>query len=478
MAFDASPSWSGFNYQGKVALYYALKQINSMPVGSDFSNHSLMLEDNEDFEIRLDGSPVSFHQVKAYNSSSYSKYSDALLEISLELYKKTNVIGRIHTWKSINFKANTQSLIDSIKDDIIKIIEQFENQAHKDGSSILEKAASSENNIPKQASILRTAFKEETQEQLCVILKAIVSGENNALSRLNSYRYDDGNYFCELNEINSKILSEIDTYLASRNIITTLNKTKKTFYFFLGLMDEYITHRHQTKQHEDKIQITFNEIINSLEIDHEDIGQEYLIIKFKEAFFSLIDEYMTDPDEGYQEPIDGQSCNLQEAKRFLLTLTPQQLWEHYRSFCPHTYLEHDNNSENALATDMNGIRYVLIRILHEINFERASHNSLRRKFTYSTTSLPRQTYLPTTITTTARITQIERKITENPSMSEILYEVENLIYSGVESYSFSPSSMRHTEAPLAEDEEPRSKREDVLKTITLVPISTAKDALT
>ncbi|WFN57301.1 hypothetical protein [Dickeya lacustris] len=44
MAFDASPSWSGFNYQGKVAIYHTLTLINQQPVDTDFSNWSLMLE--------------------------------------------------------------------------------------------------------------------------------------------------------------------------------------------------------------------------------------------------------------------------------------------------------------------------------------------------------------------------------------------------------------------------------------------------
>lgn len=70
MAFDASPSWSGFNYQGKVALYYALKCINSESVEKDFSNYNLMLEDNEDFEIVIDKAPISFHQVKAWQSKT------------------------------------------------------------------------------------------------------------------------------------------------------------------------------------------------------------------------------------------------------------------------------------------------------------------------------------------------------------------------------------------------------------------------
>ena len=62
-------------------------------------------------------------------------------------------------------------------------------------------------------------------------------------------------------------------------------------------------------------------------------------------------------------------------------------------------------------------------------------------------------------------------------MCEILFEVENLIYSGSEPHKFSPSAALHTEAPDAENEDSRSKREEILKHITLVPISTAKDAL-
>lgn len=477
MAFDASPSWSGFNYQGKVALYYALKQINMKPVGVDFSNYSLMLERNEDFEILRDDNPVSFHQVKAYSSGSYSKYSNALLEITLELYKQPGVTGKLHVWKPISFKTGTRNLIESIRDDLRIIVDEYEVQNPKNGSTVIEKSASTEAGISKQSSVLRAAFKDCAADELCMILKSILDGRSDALSRLDSYQYDDGNKFCDLNEINNKICSEIEKYLSARDEISTAEKIGKTFNCFLGMMDLYIIQRHKTKQDEEKIQIKFNEIIQSLEIDHEDVGKEYLAYKFKESFARLIDEYIGDPED-YEEPEDDQKCNLKEARKILLNLSPQQLWEHYRSFCPHVYLEHDNNTDNALYTDPDGIRYVLIKILHEINFERASHNFSSNKFLYRTTSLPCQIYLPTTITNTARVTQIERRITLNPSMSEILYEVENIIYSGLELYTFSPTSMTHTEAPRSEDEDPRSKRDEILKKITLVPISVAKNELT
>ena len=167
MAFDASPSWSGFNYQGKVALYYTLKKINSSPVKGNFSKLYLVLEDNEDFEIRDNGVFVSFHQVKAYNISSYSKYSDALLEITLELAKKTNVQGKIHTWKQINPKANYIGIIDSLKNDVQLIIDEYREANPKVGNTIIEKAVAEVHNRPKRAAIIRAAFPNHSELTIC-----------------------------------------------------------------------------------------------------------------------------------------------------------------------------------------------------------------------------------------------------------------------------------------------------------------------
>ncbi|EZH79633.1 ABC-three component system protein [Aeromonas hydrophila] len=476
MAFDASPSWSGFNYQGKVALYYALRLINAEPVEADLSSYSLMFESTEDFEILHDESPVSFHQVKAYNSSTYSNYSDALLGIILELHKRPGVIGRIHTWKPINSKPSFQDLTKSIQDDLSIIISEYQNKNPKDGSSTIEKAASNESGISKPAAILRAALKGKTAEQLHDILVCIHNGHDDALTRLESYQYDDGMRFCDLDDINIKIKSEISRALTARATIVTPETLEKTFHFFLGTIDRYIIKRHKAKQQEAKEPITFEEIVHALDIDHEDIGREYLACKFKDNFAYLIDEYMGD-QEDYIDPGKDKYCNLKEAKKFLLGLSAMELWAYYRSFSPQVYLQHDNNTENAFATDLEGIRYVLIKTLHTINFERASHNAAKYMLTYRTETLPHQHYLPTTITNTARASQIERKITANPSMSEILFEVENIIYAGLEPHPFSPMLMVHTEAPAAVEADPRSKRDEVLKRITLVPITTAMDAL-
>ena len=80
MIHDATPSWSGYNYQGKVAIHYMLCHIIDK-LGADaaytFYGDSIVLENNEDFELFANGNLVSFHQVKAYAEQNFSSYDDA-----------------------------------------------------------------------------------------------------------------------------------------------------------------------------------------------------------------------------------------------------------------------------------------------------------------------------------------------------------------------------------------------------------------
>ena len=76
---DAIPTWSGFNYQGKMMLLYVLELINQIAKdkNKDIDAYSVELEKTEDFCIICDSEYKSFHQVKAYLSkdkwNSYSK---------------------------------------------------------------------------------------------------------------------------------------------------------------------------------------------------------------------------------------------------------------------------------------------------------------------------------------------------------------------------------------------------------------------
>ena len=75
---SAADTWSGFIYQGKIALYHVLTLMLNEANVDDLE---LQLDSLEDFAIvRNDGtniSPVSLHQVKAMKSHLYSSYQEA-----------------------------------------------------------------------------------------------------------------------------------------------------------------------------------------------------------------------------------------------------------------------------------------------------------------------------------------------------------------------------------------------------------------
>ncbi|KPV97949.1 hypothetical protein AN214_00335 [Pseudoalteromonas sp. P1-9] len=86
---SAISSWSGFVYQGKVALYHSLKLINDGE--EDFE---LQLDSSDDFAIYKGTKLLSAHQVKAKISKYRSGYTKALEQSSLIEYDKVKGTSR------------------------------------------------------------------------------------------------------------------------------------------------------------------------------------------------------------------------------------------------------------------------------------------------------------------------------------------------------------------------------------------------
>lgn len=87
---DATPSWNGFNYQGKVGIYVVLtlilkdltqNDIESKKFNSFLNTHSIQFEWIEDFSILKEDEYISHHQVKHKNGSAFSTHIKALVQI-------------------------------------------------------------------------------------------------------------------------------------------------------------------------------------------------------------------------------------------------------------------------------------------------------------------------------------------------------------------------------------------------------------
>ena len=83
----AISSWSGFVYQGKVAIYHVLLERNN-------ANYTLQLDSLDDFAI-IDANEciISIHQVKAKKETHFSSYK--------EDFEKLHNGGHIVTGKQI-----------------------------------------------------------------------------------------------------------------------------------------------------------------------------------------------------------------------------------------------------------------------------------------------------------------------------------------------------------------------------------------
>ena len=138
---DAIPSWSGFNYQGKIMLLCVLTKINDILNPSSLKEYSVELEKQEDFVIFHNKQPELFYQVKATLSKhkwrQYEKALDKLIETRNSSLNPTAachliVANKIEDWNNASnrfqatitiftYSGDTVSLCD-VKDCILQEI--------------------------------------------------------------------------------------------------------------------------------------------------------------------------------------------------------------------------------------------------------------------------------------------------------------------------------------------------------------------
>lgn len=97
---SAVPSWSGYDFQGQVAIYTSLCFLNSLDLTTaDVSQYFLEIEHLEDFSIKKNDSYLSIHQVKSYQTTyHFSSYKEAVLELLGKCAKYGGIIkANLHT---------------------------------------------------------------------------------------------------------------------------------------------------------------------------------------------------------------------------------------------------------------------------------------------------------------------------------------------------------------------------------------------
>lgn len=206
---NAIPSWSGFDYQGQVSIYYALKKINQIDLAT-IGEYDLQIESLEDFSINYNNEPISIHQVKAYpRNPNISVYKRPIFDLLGKAAKYTTISScYLHTLIHINaakdnaLKTALQQIIPTKKkiqfQEFSKLL--FEEEKYEGVSEKLIFNKSSDEEI--KSVIGRLEIEKEIKEQIKIFLDINSSMcKHKFLKTEENYRFLYLNFIHELNRM-------------------------------------------------------------------------------------------------------------------------------------------------------------------------------------------------------------------------------------------------------------------------------------
>lgn len=247
--FDASNSWNGYNHQGKVALFVAIKTIcelwdktlSEAENKNNLEQYFLEVEYYEDFSIGkyLDNGDVKYisvHQVKDKENSNLNSYDSALLGL-IQHFIERNSIENAYLHVTSNLGISQKELSEYISK-LVKTPRFIEEQL-----SIIEKK-SGDANFRAELVKKKRGRRSELKQNLIAILEnsgatkielndgnldeafelykallnerknEIASVDKKSIEKIGIYNYpiDAGQSYCAVNEIRDILKATIKNY--------------------------------------------------------------------------------------------------------------------------------------------------------------------------------------------------------------------------------------------------------------------------
>lgn len=458
---DASPSWNGYNHQGKVGIYVALEMMNHIPK-EDINKYELELEWFEDFSIKKDGKYESIHQVKTYSHTATSKYKEAiwlLLAKLLDIKELGNAFLHV-TQKLTNTEKLEKKLLTYVMSE----------DAEKNTEESSQKQKTEKYATPKEC-------RDKVNE----------SGKYHELfKRFALYDYGDGNQYCSLEGIEEATKKKLHQLIGAS---ATETRVERAYYYLLGLVDKNIRERHidiQTGYKQHKVPIKFLDIENIVNENFELISKEYASYYLKNEFQSISQSYLEDLKEEYEENmiLEQEVLRLHKTLKQINELDNEQ----FLDFCLKITPNNEVNKElpehiiKMIKHCLNktGLNDGFFEMLKQIKKEFADN-----KWTYNkkNTDGVNVTYLPSTITDDdhpLRNRKLAKSIINNAHL-ELLNEVDKIITKSINLPTLEDSKI-YTNIPDPEGENLNellayNDRITKVKKISLIDINNAKGEL-
>lgn len=339
---NAAPTWSGYIYQGKVAIYSALNVINNLiyACSDKIEEYSLVIEDLEDFAINKNGNDKSIHQVKAKpNSHNIGNYSEAILLLLAKLEKYPHINEAVlHT---------ATDLHEFTEEQLKKNIKNYDTKDKK--------------RLTDYKNILFDDSADRVDKFDTVLPKLKIANETSSYGIKNVLRID---------QIDNIIKQEIKRFYEvtqSEHLYQVEENISSVYAKFVYLIENQVHTSHLKKQ---KIIIKFTELINILNNESIfDYTEETASLVLLQSMCSQFNHYIDENEIGELDEITytkkwnehQHALNILEKKDFYslcARLTPHKCFSPYKSV---------NIQELLEVIEPTGIKDVFMRALLETN---------------------------------------------------------------------------------------------------------------
>lgn len=376
--FDATNSWNGYNHQGKIALWYTIREIVNLIEGAasqsqnrqKLDNCFLEIEYMEDFSIcKKEQGHLQYHsvhQVKDREDTEISAYESALLGLAKHLIDDSLISDAyLHLTKPLNLNGKSLGSYVAEMAKTPKYLVSAENEINSKrndsdyrNSFLIPKRGRPTN---RKTELLHALFKKDPSAKSLTpdnlddafdeLLKEIQSRKQtlcalnaSQLNHINLCEYSiNGSLqnYCEEDQVEllvKDVIKKFYTKLDPHSYKTSSTFVDKSYLFILGKLDQHIVDRSLNyeayKAGQLERQIPFSQIFDWLLSDDIDKRDDpFYLYHIKERIFKKADSYCKScRKKGSKNCFD---CQVPVCKDKLGSLSFKQLDEFLHITNPH-----------------------------------------------------------------------------------------------------------------------------------------------
>lgn len=403
---DAVPTWSGFLYQGRIAVYLAIRKINELRANGEepeIEKYELEMEKCEDIAlVYIDGKGRgyhSIHQVKNVTGTAIDIYKNPLIQLMLEKgFCKKNNYGMPAAYLHISHDVdkcgkNINELVleysKKWKDDILKFYNALQS-AHGGfvgNEENLQHLSVLLNNNQNTIGINRKEYKNKYKELLKMVNQELHAiGDNKTIDEnlikdmlgkfieyleerlyitdmcldVEIYEYETGKSYCSGKGVFNDIVEQIKIYKRKEKRFTD-DQLKYLADIMINDIESNILRRHSCMQENKDAYHTINlsEFKKTLDRDLERYEENANILALHRIYNDSLEEYCYFCKRANIDGCNAGTCRLQHTdyrkvslenedfKKFCYNLNPECAKQITDRECLHYLLTSDGMMETV-----------------------------------------------------------------------------------------------------------------------------------